>query len=89
MIRFFTWHDIAVAFEKLFPLWPEGWQDVKVYSDSIVIYYNADTAIQESSRSFLKQQFTKNYDQNTNRILIDYSSTYLDIYYEEDDTPKK
>ncbi|MBQ9119303.1 MAG: hypothetical protein IJY09_04485 [Lachnospiraceae bacterium] len=89
MIRFFTWHDIAVAFEKLYANWPKEWSDVKVYSDSVVIYHNSNNEIQELSKRFLKESFTKNYDQNTNRILIDYTAKYLEIYYEEDDAPRK
>lgn len=85
MIRFFTWHDIDVTFEKVRSSWPKGWKDVNVYSDQVIIYCDQDEETIKESRRYLKRILTKNYDEQDDRILIDLSQVYLDVFFEEDE----
>ena len=77
MIRFFTWHDVEVVFEEKRSFWPVSWNDVKVYSDSVVIYYKEGLNVIEDSKQYLKENFTKNYNVQENRILIDFTKNNL------------
>lgn len=84
MVRFFTWHDVEIMFEENRLSWPEEWMDVKVYSDCVVVYYNANKhEIIEESHQYLKQLLTKNYSIKEEKILIDFSQIYLDVFFEE------
>ncbi len=89
MVRFFTWHDVAIVFEENRSSWPITWNDVKVYSDCIMIYHKNDLKIDEGSRHYLKEIFTKNYNLIENTILIDFSEFCMDVIFEEDETEKK
>jgi hypothetical protein len=83
MVRFFTWHDVEIMFEENRLLWPKEWTDVKVYSDCVIIYYNSNGHDIEESHQYLKQLFTKNYNIKEEKILIDFSQLYLDVFFEE------
>lgn len=83
MIRFFTWHDVEMAFEERRALWPETWADVKVYSDCVVIYCDLDSQKLKAGREYLKKVFTRNYNLQEDKIFIDFSRTHLDVYFEE------
>ncbi len=83
MIRFFTWYDIETEFEDRRLSWPESWSDVKVYSDCVVISCRQSTQETEKNRQYLKEIFTKNYNIQQNKILIDFNQTYLDVFFEE------
>ena len=85
MIRFFTWHDVEVVFEEKRSFWPVSWNDVKVYSDSVVIYYKEGLNVIEDSKQYLKENFTKNYNVQENRILIDFTKNNLEVIFEEDE----
>lgn len=84
MVRFFTWRDIEIVFEERRLTWPESWNDVKVYSDSIMIYYKLEQGNDEENRQYLKEVFTKYYNIQGNRILIDFTQEYLDVVFEEE-----
>ena len=82
MIKFFTWHDIEVFLKEHQSSWPDSWNDVKVYTDEVVIYSSIADNDHEADQSYLKEIFTKNYDRNENRILIDFTQSYLDVVFE-------
>ena len=88
-MRFFTWHDLEEFFEEKILSWPDGWNDVKVYSDSVVIYYMPDRENEEVSKSYLKDLLTRNYNAEDNKILIDFTQTYLEVIFEEDEEGTK
>ena len=85
MIRFFTWHDIKMIFEEHRMSWPRAWVDVKVYTDCVVICFDPDTHVKKQSCEYLKTLFTRNYNIEEDKILIDFSQTYLDVFFEEDE----
>ena len=91
MIRFFTWYDIETEFEDRRLSWPESWSDVKVYSDCVVIRCGQSTQETEKNCQYLKEIFTKNYNIQQNKILIDFNQTYLDVFFEEaeEEVPQK
>lgn len=91
MIRFFTWHDVEIVFEEERELWPETWSDVKVYSDCVVIYCDMGSQELKAGREYLKKIFTRNYNLQEDKIFIDFSRTYIDVFYEEkeDDIKRK
>ena len=83
MIRFFTWYDIETEFEDRRLSWPESWRDVRVYSDCVVIDCRQSAQEKEKNCQYLKEIFTKNYNIQQNKILIDFNQTYLDVFFEE------
>lgn len=85
MIRFFTWHEVKVFFDECRALWPVGWNDVQVYSDEVIIYYNPQKNNQEIDKKYLKNSLTKNYNVSENKILIDFTQEYLDVFFEVDE----
>lgn len=85
MVRYFTWHDIETVLEEKRASWPDCWNDVKVYSDSVIIYYRPSQRNEEESIQYLKEIFTKNYSKQENKILIDFAQEYLDVIFEEEE----
>ena len=73
MIRFFTWHDIKMIFEEHRMSWPRAWVDVKVYTDCVVICFDPDTHVKKQSCEYLKTLFTRNYNIEEDKILIDFT----------------
>ena len=87
MNYYFTWHDIEDIFEEKRGSWPQMWIDVQVYSDCVEIYQNSDEQ-QESDTQYLKKIFGRNYSVEKNALLIDFTETYLDIIFQNDDSSK-
>lgn len=85
MVRFFTWQDVERLFEGSRSSWPGCWNDVKVYSDSVLIYFKPVQKAVEEGKQYLKQVFTKNYNIPDNRILIDFTEEFLEVVFEEDE----
>ena len=85
MTRFFTWHDIEIVFEKNRSSWPMCWNDVKVYPDSVVIYYRPQKGDKEESSFYLKGLLRKNYKSNEQNIVIDFDQTNLEVIMEEEE----
>lgn len=83
MIRFFTWHDIKMVFEEHRMSWPRAWADVRVYTDCVIISFDPDIHAAEHSREYLKALFTKNYRMQEDQIVIDFSQTCLNVFFEE------
>lgn len=85
MIRFFTWNDVEAVFEENRSSWPVSWNDVKVYSDSVMIYYKRNKENVEESKQYLKEVFTKNYNLTENKIFVDFMESHLEVVFEEDE----
>lgn len=87
MTYYFSWHDIETVFEQHYLDWPSSWIDVKVYSDSILIYHTLEEAAEQDT-SYLKKIFGRNYIQEKNQLFVDFSQTYLDIIFETEEGEK-
>lgn len=88
MVRFFTWYDISKIFGEKREEWPDCWSDVRVYNDSVVIYYCGCS--QENARQksvpWLRDCFKKNYDETDQYIEVDFTRERLEILWEEEET---
>lgn len=89
MVRFFTWHDVEIFLEERRSFWPGAWNDVKVYSDSVLIYLKPVQKVTEESKNYLKEILTKNYNISDNKILVDFTGEYLEVLFEEDEDGDK
>ncbi len=91
MIRFFTWFDIEEILEEKQEEWPDCWSDVKVYSDSIVLYfhgYSKEEAMR-LSREWFQSHFPKNYDDTGLFLIVDFTGEKLEILLEEDEDERR
>lgn len=88
MAYFFTWRDIEKVFEENRITWPSQWNNVRVYSDSVVVYHKQGE-FTESEKVYLKELFKRNYNQQDNKILVDFTQVWLEVVCEADEDEKR
>lgn len=85
----YTWHDVESIFQKKRTEWPDGWIDVSVYCDSVVVYQDYALCTEDKSRNFVKEIFKRNYNEQTDTIEIDISEAKLELSFEEEEGKKR
>lgn len=85
MVGLYTWHDVEKKFQEEKNLWNEDWFRVQVYYDEVVIYGKINDEKITVYTQQLKKIFLKNYDINTNTILVDFTENRLNVYFEEEE----
>lgn len=89
MVRFFTWHDVEIFLEERRSSWPESWRDIQVYRDEIVIYFDVQYQSREESGLYLKKIFTRNYNEDRQEVLVDFTQNSMRVHYEESEDPER